>query len=60
MTGVKYPRHFYPDRLRYALASYMSRINHPNAAGHIPAATEIAGWLVIDSAEDALTIKEQQ
>jgi hypothetical protein len=42
-----------------ALKSYMSQINHPNAAGHILAATEIAGWLVIDSAEDAPTIKEQ-
>jgi lysophospholipase L1-like esterase len=32
-----------------ALASNMSQINHPNAAGHILAAMEIVGWIVIDN-----------
>jgi hypothetical protein len=31
-----------------ALAGYMSQINHPNAVGHILAAIEIAGWIIVD------------
>jgi hypothetical protein len=37
---------------------FQERVRH--AVGHMLAATEIAGWLVVDSAEDALIIKEQQ